>query len=37
MNIQLENKPDFELCLNRIEAWFNQEINLRPHDTASRH
>jgi uroporphyrinogen-III decarboxylase len=26
MNIFLESKPDFTACLNRIEAWFNQEI-----------
>ena len=26
MNIQLETKPDFDICVKRIEAWFNQEI-----------
>ena len=26
MDIQLENKPDFDACCQRIEAWFHQEI-----------
>lgn len=26
MSIYLETKPDYEICLQRIEAWFNQEI-----------
>ena len=26
MNIQLANKPDFDVCCQRIEAWFHQEI-----------
>jgi hypothetical protein len=26
MSFYLETKPDFETCVNRIEAWFNQEI-----------
>ena len=26
MNIQLSTKPDFDVCYQRIEAWFHQEI-----------
>ena len=26
MSFYLETKPDFEACVNRIEAWFHQEI-----------
>ncbi len=26
MNIQLETKPDFNRCMERVEAWFNREI-----------
>ena len=24
--VQLENKPDFDACMGRIYAWYNQEI-----------
>ncbi len=27
--VQLETKPDFDVCQKRIEAWFNQEITDR--------
>jgi len=25
-NVELEQKPDFEQCMKRIYAWYNQEI-----------
>jgi hypothetical protein len=25
-NVELERKPDFEMCMKRIYAWYNQEI-----------